>query len=329
MPQPIYFTLDDARIIFSKLETVTNKVMNATSDLNGYSFTNLQTNLLTFISLGTITIGPPGNNRLIENGSFVRIVGFITGSYQSEVQNLMRACVQIQCMGGSDNIVQLWRHEWCNILVTIFWPEGMKKVLSAIMFVKCRWKIDRKKDKNRQRKKWTCTAFQKVLWKKGNKQDHRSPVLEAGGKLEYPEKPCESILGLDWTIKRRDWELNPGSVVHSAEEVPVHHLLPRKEDNVLYGLLGFYVDQFCLVQVLKRTPCHTILKMRIVSVGRELSFRSMGDMFWDFSGHLHFFVLRFVDFSFFPIIRECMIRAVMWFSETLAMSLITNNAQNC
>ncbi len=59
-----------------------------------------------------------------------------------------------------------------------------------------------------------------------------SPVLDmlhAEGKPDYPKKNLwkQVWTGNQMDIQRRDRESNPGSVVHSMEEVPPHYLLPQ------------------------------------------------------------------------------------------------------
>ena len=56
----------------------------------------------------------------------------------------------------------------------------------------------------------------------------RSPVLNAGGKTGGPR---ENLRKQVWTgnqmhIRRHDCESNPGPLVHSAGEEPLHYLLP-------------------------------------------------------------------------------------------------------
>ena len=48
------------------------------------------------------------------------------------------------------------------------------------------------------------------------------------GKPEDPEKTCGSKYGLETKmhIWRRDYESNPGPLVHSAGEEPLRYLLP-------------------------------------------------------------------------------------------------------
>ena len=63
------------------------------------------------------------------------------------------------------------------------------------------------------------------------KQVKEVQVLNAGGKPNYPKKNLwkQVWTGNQMDIQRRDWELNPGSVVHSAGEVPLLYLLPHEK----------------------------------------------------------------------------------------------------
>ncbi len=85
------------------------------------------------------------------------------------------------------------------------------------------------------------------------------------------EKPAEQVwTGNQMDIQRQDWESNPDSVVHSAEEVPLCYLLPK-----FSPLISFALD-LCLQVATSVQRTQLVKHLRICTAQPRICVRKSG-----------------------------------------------------